>query len=414
VEKQTERLSKGTVINERYEILRWVGEGGQKRVYEVKDLNVAISGRIVLKEMKRSTSQDMEVVQMQLFEQESIILMKLSHPSLPKIYDFFIAPGTFYIVQEYIEGEGLDVTVARGFLPELKALKLARQMAEFLDYLHCTKPPIIYRDLKPANVIVGSDSNIYIVDMSGALLPGIGKHAESVKVKTAGYFPPDSPHGNPGPDTDVYALGVVLYEMLTRYAVSKGKLPPIEDLRDGISPETKTILNKGTLFGRFFRIHTAWEMRIELDEAIRSLEKRDAYQEKGRNRFFASLGVLFHDIWTHSMKPLAPLVMLFLTLGVPLVPLLASYLLGGKPYSAIIDPVLLLYVCPLSFLTYLIWVRFMATAGPAGKIYRFFHTRRHFIASVRIISLLAIANYLLIISLYVNIIINILGLTGKL
>ncbi len=250
--------------------------------------------------------------------------------------------------------------------------------------------------------------------MSGALLPGIGKHAESVKVKTAGYFPPDSPHGDPGTDTDVYALGVVLYEMLTRYAVSKGKLPPIEELRDGISAETKNILNKGALFGRLFRLHTAWEMRIELDEAIRSFKKREAYQEKEHNRLFSSMGILFHDLWTRTMKPMAPLIMLFLTLGLPIVPLLTGYLLGGKPYSSIIDPLLLIYFCPLSFFIYLIWVRFMAHAGPVGKIYRFFHKRRHFIASVRIISLLAIANYLIILSLYVNIVINILSLTGRL
>jgi serine/threonine protein kinase len=416
VEKQTERLTKGTVINERYEVLRFVGEGGQKRVYEVKDLNVIIPKRIVLKEMKRSSSQEMEVAQMQLFEQESIILMKLSHHTLPKIYDFFIDQGTFYIIQEYIEGEGLDIIIAKGFLPELKALQLSLQLAEFLNYLHSSRPPIIYRDLKPANVIVGNDDNIYMVDMSGALLPGIGKYAEMVKVKTAGYFPPDSPHGEPGTDTDVYALGMVLYEMLTRYGVSRsnGKLPPIDELRDGIAPETKNILNKTALFGRFFRIHTAWEARIELEGTIKSIRKRESFQAPGRNRFFSHFSILFHDLWTHTMKPLAPLAMLFLTLGLPLVPLVAGFVFEHLPYSSIMNPLILVYFCPLSLIIYLIWVRFMAPLPPLGRLYKFLHKERHLIGGIRIISLMALSDLLFLIALYVNMVINILSLKGKL
>ena len=415
MEKQQDRLPKGTVINERYEVLRFVGEGGQKRVYEVKDLNMQITKSVVLKEMKRSTSQDMDIVQMQLFEQESIILMKLSHSSLPKIYDFFIDQGTFYIVQEYIEGEGLDRVIAKGFLPESKAIRFSLQLAEFLDYLHSSHPPIIYRDLKPANVIVGSDSNLYIVDMSGALLPGIGKHAEMVKVKTAGYFPPDSPHGDPGTDTDVYALGVVLYEMLTRHNVSKaqGKLPPIDELRDGISIETKNILNKSALYGRLFRIHTAWEMRIELNEALHIIENLERLNETHDNRFFASLQIFFHNLWARAAKPLLPLVLLFLTLALPLIPIVAGFLLGGKTYSDILNPLLALYICPVSLLIYIIWVRFFAHCAALGRFYKIFHKRRKYIGGVRLISILALGAYLIITALYLTIIANALGIAGK-
>jgi serine/threonine protein kinase len=411
VEKQiAERHPKGTVINERYEIIRFVAEGGQKRVYEVKDLNLEIINKpIVLKEMKRSTQQDMDLAGMQLFEQESIILKNLSHPSLPKIFDFFIAQGTFYIIQEYIEGDTLDRYLTRGYLPELKALDFSLQLADFLDYLHTKKPAIIYRDLKPPNIIVHNDSQLFVCDLSGALLPGIGKQAEMVKVKTAGYFPPDT--AKSGPDTDVYSLGIVLYEMLTRYNVSRsdGTLPPIRELRDTISPEVEIILSKSVFYGRQFRIHTAWEMIIELEEAQRSLKKSAPISDGSSKGFFASLYLAFHNMYVRLVKALGPLTLLFLILGIPLLPFLLKFFSRGKEEFAF-DPTTVYYYCPIALIVYLIWVRTLSKKSSFGKIYKFFHRRIKLLGGFRMITILVTINFIIITALYLIILFSILGL----
>jgi serine/threonine protein kinase len=412
VEKQiADRHPKGTIINERYEIIKYVAEGGQKRVYEVKDLNMEIINKpIVLKEMKRSTQQDMDLAGMQLFEQESIILKSLSHPSLPKIFDFFIAQGTFYIIQEYIEGDTLDRYLAKGFMPEIKALDFSVQMAEFLDYLHSKKPAIIYRDLKPANVIVNNDSRLFICDLSGARLPGIGKYAEMVKVKTAGYFPSDTAHA--GTDTDVYALGIVLYEMLTRYNVSKsnGKLPPIRELRETISPEVEMILNKSVFYNRLFRIRTAWEIRIELDEALRSLRKSAPIMDGTRKGPFASLYLFLHNCYLRSVKAMGPLMLLFLILGVPALPFLTHFFSEGKEnVYKYLEPRTLYAFCPIALVVYLIWVRTMAYNSALAKMYQLFHQRIKLLGGFRFITILVTVNFITIIALYIIILLSMLG-----
>ncbi len=395
-----EKLHKGTVINNRYEVLHFVAEGGQKRVYQVKDLELQINKDIVLKEMKKSTCSDMEIASMQLFEQESIILMQLSHSSLPKIYDFFIDQGTFYIIQEFIDGDELDRYLAKGFLPELQALEFSLQLAEFLDYLHSRKPAIIYRDMKPANVIVGKDLRLHIVDMSGALLPGIGRHAEMVKVKTTGYFPQDK-KGDAGPDTDIYALGVCLYEMLTRYNVSRTPLPPIDELRDNISPEMKNILGKAVFFGSSFRIKTAWEMKIELEEAIKSYKKARKARDKEKKGFLDSLYLMLHNGFAQTIKPLGPLLMLLLILGIPIIPYLFKFF-SGKSTDRLLSGSIGNYLWPISLVIYVIWVRFMGRREWPGKLYQAFHRQTKLFGGYRLITILVVINFLIIAAVYVE------------
>lgn len=395
-----EKLQKGAVINNRFEVLRFIAEGGQKRVYEVKDLDLQINKAIVLKEMKRSACSDMDIASMQLFEQESIILMKLSHPSLPKIYDFFIDQGTFYIIQEFIEGDELDRYLAKGFLPELQALEFSLQLAEFLDYLHSSTPAIIYRDMKPANVIVGKDLRLHIVDMSGALLPGIGKQAEMVKVKTTGYFPPDK-KGDSGQDTDIYALGVCLYEMLTRYNVTRTPLPPIDELRDNITPEMKNILGKTVFFGSSFRIKTAWELKIELEEAIKSYKKASKSRDNEKKGFFDTIYLMLHNGFIKNLKPLGPLCMLLLILGIPLVPFLYRFF-SGKSTDQLLSGSIGNYLWPISLVIYIIWVRFMGSSEGPGRLYKFFHRQTKLFGGYRLITILVVINFLIIAALYVE------------
>lgn len=397
----SERLSRGTVINNRYEVLRFIGEGGQKRVYLVKDLNLEIHKDIVLKEMKKGDSEEAYIVAMQLFEQECILLMRLSHRVLPKIYDFFIDQGTFYIIQEFIEGEQLDVHLSKGYLSEETALEYILQLARFLNFLHTRRPPIIFRDLKPANVIVGKDSHLYIVDMSGALLPGIGSQAERVVVKTVGYFPPDARGSAASPDNDVYSLGVVLYEVLTRYAVARtpGVFPPVSEFRDEVPPEVENLLNRMILFGREFRIRSAWEAELEIEEALRSLRRYKKTTENTRG-IFSSLYVFFHRAYVKHVKTVAPLLLLLLIVGIPIIPRISRFISHEHPSISGFPSYISYYFCGYALCMYFIWVRAFGHVGFWGRLYKFFHRRIKILGNYRLITLLVILNFFIVLVLY--------------
>lgn len=408
----SERLSKGTIGNNRYKVIRFVGEGGQKRVYLVKDLNLEINKEIVLKEMKKGDSEEIYLAAMQIFEQEYILLKRLSHKVLPKIYYFFIYQiyqGTFYLIQEFIDGNELNGYLAKGFLSEEQTLEYTLQLAEFLNFLHTRKPPIIFRDMKPSNIIVGKDSNLYIVDMSGALLLGIGSHAKKVKVKTVGYYPPDAANDTPSPDKDIYALGVVLYEMLTRYGVAKshGKLLPINELRDNISPEVENLLNKLIFFNRQFRIHSAWETELEIEEALRSLRKSRKNTE-GKKGALTSLYSFAHRFNTKYIKTTGPSFLLILIAGIPAIPLLGKFFFPEKGYISQFHRQITYYFCIYAFIIYFIWVRALEQVKFLSKTYKLFHERRKFLGGYRIITLLVMLNFIVILLLYTLMIIQII------
>ncbi|MDQ7824628.1 MAG: serine/threonine-protein kinase [Candidatus Eremiobacteraeota bacterium] len=396
----SERLPKGTVINSRYEILRYVGEGGQKRVYEVKDLNGTITVPVVIKEMKKASTQEMNLVSMQLFEQESIILMKLSHPTFPKIYDFFVDQGTFYLIQEYIDGEDMDRALAKGIFSEEQALDYTMQLAAFLDYLHSNVPPIIFRDMKPGNVMIGKNGKLYIVDLSGALLPGIGKQAEAVIVKTAGYFPRD--YQNACEATDIYAIGVTLYEMLTRHPIHKAgvKLPPLKNIRDGLSFETENLVNRLALYGKAFRLGKAWEAKMESEEALRSLKKYNRILQK--EGFAASFSRFFHESHVKYLRPMGSLIFLLLIFGMFFIPHILHRFFNSTLLVNVIPAFFLYCFSAFALLMYMIWTRLFSSHPGLSRIYRLFHSKIAWFGGLRPITLLVAVNFFIISAVYIS------------
>jgi serine/threonine protein kinase len=401
----TQILEKGTVIKDRYRVERFIGKGGQKSVYLAVDLNAEGEARYALKQMLGNTSRSSGVVKMQFFEQEAILLKGLRHPAIPKIYDYFVDQGKFYIIQEYIEGETLSNLLHRHAFSQEEALELAIQLADCLDYLHRIKPPIIYRDLKPQNVIV-RENKPFFIDFSGALLPGIGDEAERTGVFTRGYAPPDARKRKKVDVTfDTYSLGVVLYEILTLFDVKSvsGKLPNIGKLRPDISIDIQEIINKAIYPGHFWQYQTMWEMKMELMDAYESKKKLAALEEKKEKNKFLQLFIWLHRLKTNTIQPLIALFSFLLAAILVSLPGIMHYFRPsvtlGFAGSTNFTCSLALYV----LLVIVIWGRWFASVPFLSRIYKKFCSPVSWLGGHRTISLLIAINLIFLLGLNVYI-----------
>lgn len=214
----TAPLPRNTVLQGRYDIEQVLGIGGMSTVYRARDLRFSTVTRYcAIKEMP-DTSPDMKTGQLRLanFEREASLLATLSHPGIPKIYDFFSHQGRVYLVLEFIDGKDLEGTLELrgGPMMEEEVVNWAIQICDVLEYLHGLQPqPIIFRDLKPANIMVDSTGKITLIDF------GIAKVFQSDKrgtmIGTEGYAPPEQYRGLAEPRGDIYALGATMHHLLT-------------------------------------------------------------------------------------------------------------------------------------------------------------------------------------------------------
>jgi hypothetical protein len=211
-------LKTGDIIQNRYRIVRLVGQGGFGAVYRAWDINV--SQPVALKE-----NLGVEAEAQRQFEREATLLAGLRHPHLPRVTDHFIVPGQGqYLVMDYVEGQSLAalLTERGGPLPEADAVAWIQQVCDALTYLHTRRPPIIHRDIKPENVIINSDRRAILVDfgISKVYVEG-GQTTIGAMAVTPGYSPPEQYGGiSTEARSDVYAVAATLYKLLT------GQTPP--------------------------------------------------------------------------------------------------------------------------------------------------------------------------------------------
>ena len=212
-------LSPGQILDNRYRVVKLLGQGGFGAVYRVWDTR--LDRPRALKE-NLDTSPEAQ----RQFKREAQILSDLSHPNLPRVIDHFIVPGQGqYLVMDYVEGEDLQEMLQRvgGPLPEAQVLDWIGQVSDALEYLHSQSPPIIHRDVKPANIKITPDGKAMLVDFGIAKVydPQL-RTTIGARAVTPGYSPNEQylSSGQTDARTDVYALGATLYCLLT------GKAPP--------------------------------------------------------------------------------------------------------------------------------------------------------------------------------------------
>ncbi|MEW5873325.1 MAG: SUMF1/EgtB/PvdO family nonheme iron enzyme [Chloroflexota bacterium] len=264
-------LSTEQVLNNRYRIVKLLGQGGFGAVYRAWDTTLARP--CALKE-NLDTTQDAR----RQFEREARILANLSHPNLPRVYDHFSITGQGqYLVMEFIDGEDLQQMLERssGPLPEGQALSWIEQVCAALRYLHLQNPPIIHRDIKPANIKITPDGRAILVDFGIAKIydPHL-KTTVGARAVTPGYSPPEQySQGETDARSDVYALGATLYALLTHkeppesVAVISQLTPPPEPvhiLNTGVSPQISAAVQRAMHPSREARFRSVDDFRSAL------------------------------------------------------------------------------------------------------------------------------------------------------
>ena len=212
-------LAPGFLLNGRYRIVALAGSGGMGAVYKATD--TSLGGRLVaVKEMSEQGLSPQEIIEAtEAFEQEAHLLAGLHHPSLPSIHDYFSSGGRWYLVMEFIEGETLEEYLRHNGTPGLPVadmLRIADQVCAVLEYLHQRTPPIIFRDLKPSNIMMTASDHLYLIDFGIARLFKPGQTRDTVSRGTDGYAAPEQ-YGKAQTTvrSDIYSFGATLHELLT-------------------------------------------------------------------------------------------------------------------------------------------------------------------------------------------------------
>jgi len=269
---QTGLLPPNTVLQGRYVIVHRVGKGGMGAVYQAVDLR--LPGKLwAIKEMSDAaiTNPLEKQAVVQAFQREAQLLATLDHANLPKVSDYFNEGGKHYLVMDFIQGLTLESLMARqgGPLPLDRVVDLALQLCDALDYLHRRQPPIIFRDLKPANAMIDDEGRVKLIDFGIARLFQPGKGRDTQAMGTPGYAAPEQ-YGTGQTDarSDIYALGVTLHHLLTQHdpALTPFHLPPARVLNPAVPPGLSDLIVQATQPDPVHRFQTVRALRSAMTQ----------------------------------------------------------------------------------------------------------------------------------------------------
>lgn len=219
VQSLTGMLSPNTLLGQRYRMVKLLGQGGMGAVYQVEDLRLRRALRAA-KELSQNGLSGAELrAATEAFEREAQMLAQLSSAHLPRIYDHFPENGRWYLVMDFIEGETLADRLERatdGKLSPTQAIHIAYQLCIVLHDLHTYQPPIIFRDLKPANIMLTAQDHVYLIDFGIARFFKQGQARDTVALGSPGYAAPEQyGRAQSTPGSDIYGLGATLHQMLS-------------------------------------------------------------------------------------------------------------------------------------------------------------------------------------------------------
>ena len=234
----------GSVIDGKYEILTEIGHGGMSVVYLAMDTH--LNKQWAVKEIKKRGKAKTDEIVVNSLLAEANLMKRLDHPALPRIVDIIDNGVTIYVVMDYIEGESLDKILSEfGAQPEELVIGWAKQLCDALSYLHSQKPPIIYRDMKPANVMLKPEGNIKIIDFGIAREYKEQNLSDTTVLGTKGYAPPEQYNGQTDARSDIYALGMTMHHLLTGVDPRKGEAyAPVRVYNPELSEGIEIIINK--------------------------------------------------------------------------------------------------------------------------------------------------------------------------
>lgn len=287
----------GSIIAGKYEIVRLIGEGGMSRVYLAMDIK--LNKQWAIKEIKPSKNPDEQELIRESLVTETNMIKQFDHPALPRITDLVNENETLYVVMDYIEGESLSrIIKEQGAQNQDDVIEWGKQLCDVLDYLHTRTPPVIYRDMKPGNVMLKPDGTIKVIDFGIAReyreeqSEDKGKVDDTTMLGTKGYAAPEQFGGLGQTDarTDVYCLGATLYHLLTGKSPAEPPyvMHPIRQINASFSPGLEKIIAKATQQNPDNRYDSCAEMLYELEHFEVA---DDVHRKKLRNTWRAFVAV---------------------------------------------------------------------------------------------------------------------------
>lgn len=269
----TDQLKIGSTLANRYFIEGVLGVGGMGAVYKARDLHFPnVVKHVAVKEMIIQTRDP--VVRASIirnFEREANLLATLDHPAIPRIFDYFTAQDRSYLVLELINGKTLEALIGEN-IPISQVIQWAIEICDVLSYLHNHQPePIVFRDMKPANVMINQYGKVMLIDF------GIAKpfrlEQKGTMVGTEGYSPPEQYRGQATHLADIYALGATLHHFLTQRdprlepPFSFGERP-IRQINPEVPAELEAIILKALQYEPMDRFQSAKEMKMALEAVL--------------------------------------------------------------------------------------------------------------------------------------------------
>lgn len=279
-------LAEGTLLNNRYDIVRKIGGGGMGAVYLATDRNLGGVQRAVKEMVQAHIEEDQQAKAIEDFRRESMILSSLDHPAIPTIYDYFFDSEEcrFYLVMRYISGGDLSARLRatpEGRIEERTCVQWAIQILDVLDYLHNLPDRIVYRDLKPSNVMLdGNSGKVMLVDFGIARSINQTQEKGVTAVGTMGYAPPELFSGSVEPRSDIYSLGSTMFHLVTGADPQNNPLlifdfdknPRPRQINPRLSDQLERILMRAVEYNADARFTSAAEMRSALEAHLNALD----------------------------------------------------------------------------------------------------------------------------------------------
>ncbi len=283
----------GDIVDGQYEILKEIGHGGMSTVYLAMDKR--LNKQWAVKEIKKEGSNKNKQVVLNSLLVEAELMKKLDHPSLPRIVSIINDEQTISIIMDYIEGETLEKIIKEyGAQPQDTVIEWAMQLCDVLSYLHRQNPPIIYRDMKPANIMLKPEGNLKVFDFGVAREYKEKSLADTTILGTKGFAPPEQ-FGSRQTDarSDIYALGMTMHNLLTGIdpRTPGYEYASIRQYRPELSDSLEYIIDKCTAIDANNRYQSCDELMYDLQH-IEQIEGGYKKKQKRKLGLFIASAIL--------------------------------------------------------------------------------------------------------------------------
>ncbi|MEW6278511.1 MAG: serine/threonine-protein kinase, partial [Candidatus Eremiobacterota bacterium] len=263
-------LRPGQILGDRYRITRVLSSGGMGAVYVAEDTRLDYAVCAVKEMLEQHLGTGDEEVIFRRFEQEKAMLARLRHPGIPRFLDFFLLEGLCYLVIEFVRGANLEQELTdlldltgKPFPPE-ELVRAILQVLEVLEYLHGQDPPVVHRDVKPANVIREfRTGRIMLVDFGLARPVQVGRAQTSVG--TLRYTAIEQIQGRAEPRSDLYSLGASMHQLLSGQEPVPLGMAPLRSLQPDVDEELAAVVDRACSFAAEARFPDARSMRAALE-----------------------------------------------------------------------------------------------------------------------------------------------------